>query len=779
MINSVKTKILAVSIFPLIVALGFILNTVIEKYHISDEMEQQKEINQYISLSSALLHEIQKERGTSGVFLGSNGTKFKDEMLAQRSKTDTKLNELNQYITNFTISDFGKESDNKLKSSNEKLSTISSLRDKINNVSIKAGDSLNAYSDINKNLISAISSVSRFGTTTRIILSRLTFLNFVQGKELAGIERALMAGTFAKDIFVGDGYTKFLNLINEQEMYFSMFRDSASNDEIKELDAFATQQEVIETQRLRNIALEKGRKRENSKLLAELSGLLGYGGAIHLFKNYILRNNDKFFTRYIKKRAEIQTIINDLRNLDSFKAEDEQFLQTIEMTINKYSDAILAAKKMFKNGKNSHEIDTVIKINDSPAIKAINTLVEASIPGNFGVEGAYWFKTITAKINLMRDLEISIIEKNRVLGLELTTNANTLLTGLIVLAFIISSLVITSVFFISKGIINSLNSAVIFAENISNGDIRGQIENQPNDEIGALSNALNEMANNLKIMIQDVDTTSSQLNDSATNMLQISSVTSSGVQRQQNELQQISSAMTEMNSTVSQVSDNTAQAKSATNDANKEADDGKSIVNTTTQSINALASELEQVSNAVKLLETETTNIGSVLVVIQGIAEQTNLLALNAAIEAARAGEQGRGFAVVADEVRTLAGRTQQATIEIQQMNENLQNGATAAVTAMENGRAQAIESVEQAGKANDSLDSIRSAFGTVTQMNDQIAISSDQQLSVTQKIDNNINHIHIIADETADGAKQTENACSELSKLADNLQQTLSKFSV
>ncbi|MCP4325577.1 MAG: methyl-accepting chemotaxis protein [Psychromonas sp.] len=776
---SVKTKILAVAVVPLVVALGFILNNIIDKYAISNEMDQSIKISHYIKVSSTLLHELQKERGATGVYLGSKGTKFKEEMQAQRDMTDYKQTELSEILTQINIADFGSSAKQKSVALASSYSALQALRDNAMSMSITPGESLNAYSSITKSILDSISSVTSYGGNADIIQHRMAYLNFIQGKERAGIERAIMAGTFSIDLFVGDSYARFSGLLTEQKNYFDLFKSMTSEEELTIFNTFSNEDAVIETQRLRDIAISKGKVSIKSKLIADLSGYLGYGGAIHHFKNYLLRNNLKYTQRFIETHNKIKSVLKQLRNLEKGNSENVQFINSIEKTVDEYKDAIIKAQEMFMNGLKSRDIDAYMRIDDSPALQAISALIETTVPGNFGVDGEHWFNTITAKINLLRNIELSIIKSNEARGLNYQKNAFSSLITLSIFALIMSLLVLLGVYFITKSIIDSLNLAVKFAEDIANGDLNTQVDCDKSDEIGALSNALNIMVKKLKEMVLDINNSSSQLHLSSVNMSQISKLTSQGVQKQQQDLQQIASSMTEMSTTVSQVSDNAEQARSATHNANSEAEEGKSIVHSTTQSIKSLAEELDQTSNVVKQLESETSNIGSVLEVIRGIAEQTNLLALNAAIEAARAGEQGRGFAVVADEVRTLASRTQEATLEIQKMNENLQSGASAAMSAMEHGRLQATESVKQASMANDSLESIGSTFATVTQLNENIVTSSEQQLRVTTVIDENILDISRVANDTAEGAHQSEKSCSELTKLADHLKQTLSKFSV
>lgn len=252
-----------------------------------------------------------------------------------------------------------------------------------------------------------------------------------------------------------------------------------------------------------------------------------------------------------------------------------------------------------------------------------------------------------------------------------------------------------------------------------------------------------------------------------------------GVTRQQLETDQIATAINQMTATVQEVARSATDAASAANQADKEANNGKNVVSQTIKSIQTLAENVEQAANVIQKLEGDTTEIGSVLDVIKGIADQTNLLALNAAIEAARAGEQGRGFAVVADEVRTLASRTQQSTEEINKMIEKLQAGAKNAVVVMETGRLQAQNGVEQASKAGESLASITQSVATINDMNTQIAGAAEEQSKVAEEINRNVVNISQVAEETAHNVGEVADQSAELGNLAAALNAEVARFKV
>ena len=254
---------------------------------------------------------------------------------------------------------------------------------------------------------------------------------------------------------------------------------------------------------------------------------------------------------------------------------------------------------------------------------------------------------------------------------------------------------------------------------------------------------------------------------------------SHGAQQQQSETEQVATAMNQMTATVQDVSQNAHYAADGALKADEEARNGARVVSDTIKAIHALAGNVENASGVIQRLESESENIGSVLDVIRGIAEQTNLLALNAAIEAARAGEQGRGFAVVADEVRTLASRTQQSTAEIQEMIQRLQVGSKDAVAVMEEGRRQTQAGVEQAARAGESLQRITESITTIRDMNAQIASAAEQQASVAEEINRSIVSISQVADETSLGMREAAMSSNQLTEYARQLQERVERFDV
>ena len=326
-------------------------------------------------------------------------------------------------------------------------------------------------------------------------------------------------------------------------------------------------------------------------------------------------------------------------------------------------------------------------------------------------------------------------------------------------------------------LVRPLQRIAVVAETIAERDLRHECRLHSDDVVGEIVNAFNRMAANLREVIGQVDDTSAELADSARDLAGVTDEVRRGVQQQEQETRQLVHAVGEMSRSIEAVSGSAAEAARHAETVRREAEEGAVLAREGRRQVDALLEEMMRAGEVITRLEKESENIGAVLDVIRGIAEQTNLLALNAAIEAARAGEQGRGFAVVADEVRTLASRTQQSTQDIQSMIERLQTGAEDAVSVMRNSRALAEEGADRMARASGAMEGVNEGIVHIDEMNTMIASAVEEQSAAAREIETNVHGLAEASGRMAAGANHTAEVSEALARLASDLRDSMKTF--
>lgn len=332
-----------------------------------------------------------------------------------------------------------------------------------------------------------------------------------------------------------------------------------------------------------------------------------------------------------------------------------------------------------------------------------------------------------------------------------------------------------------RGIIRPLKSAVTAMNGIASGDgdLTQRLDASSRDELGQLATAFNSFADQVHGLVERVRGSAVTLKETSDELNAVMSEAGQGVERQKSESDQVATAMNEMTAAAQEVAGNASEASDSAGHAMAQVNDAQGVVHQAIEVIGGLSEQVEQGVAVIEKLGSDSGQIDRVLEVIREIADQTNLLALNAAIEAARAGEAGRGFAVVADEVRTLASRTQQSTQEIQQTIERLQQGAADAVKLIGTIREQSEATVEETRQVNDGLHRIAEAVHSITDMNAQIASAAEEQTSVSDTINQNVHEIVAISEQTADGTRRADEATRRLNELAGELTEEVSRYRV
>jgi len=656
----IRNKLLLVVLIPSLAMVYFSFG------HISDGIDKYQEnsaLNELSKLSvkaSALVHELQKERGATAGFLGSGGKSFGDVLKGQRAETDNRRTELKAFLADFESDWFGGELDQVF---NEAMGHLKQLDDKravVSNLSINTSEAIRYYTTTNTAFLHIIDISVDVSSDAKFTQDSTGYVNFLRGKERAGIERAVLSNTFAQDRFGPGMLDKLWSLIIENRTYTNVFLAVATPEILSFYRETMQGRSVDEVERMRKVALQKAQE------------------------------------------------------------------------------------------------------------------------GKFGIDSGYWFKTKTEQINLMKQVEnrlsdelIAYTEASKQAALNQTIIAAILAAFALLLTAVLSTLIVRS---ITKPV-SAMDDTISMIE--KEFDLTLQIPVTSKDEIGSTAISFNRMMGAFREFIGKVGSASTQLATSAEQLSVITGENKQGVIQQEQETEQVATAMNEMSATVQEIARSTENAAFAAREAADNSTQAKQIFNSTVEGIHTLTSDVASAADAIQTVNDDSNEVGMVLEVIRGIAEQTNLLALNAAIEAARAGEQGRGFAVVADEVRTLASRTQDSTQDIEKIIEELQMGSDKAVKVMGHSSEEAETSEQKAEQASHSLQEITEAVTAISDMNTQIASAAEEQSVVAEEINRNIVAISSVTTNNAETTQQTAAAGDQVSKLAAELQSIVSKFNV
>ncbi len=335
------------------------------------------------------------------------------------------------------------------------------------------------------------------------------------------------------------------------------------------------------------------------------------------------------------------------------------------------------------------------------------------------------------------------------------------------------------VFMLARGVAGPIQRVSAMLADIAQGegDLTRRLPDAGNDEVSELARACNKFIDRLHALMQDVASVTDSVSHGAEATAQLSQRTSTGIAQQQREIQQVANAARELAAAVREVAEGAVRASETAHAANDAAQSGRKRVAQSVQQINTMAADIEEAVQVIRRLEADSEKIGSILEVIRSIADQTNLLALNAAIEAARAGDHGRGFSVVADEVRTLASRTQQSTQEIHAIIDALRSGTASAVAVMERSHGQVADTVKRSEEAAESLQFIAGAVGQINDMNSQIASAVEQQGAVTEEVRQNVATIGAVAESLSEAAHSASSTSGDLAQRAEALRQVVGRF--
>ena len=473
------------------------------------------------------------------------------------------------------------------------------------------------------------------------------------------------------------------------------------------------------------------------------------------WKNVLLRGKQpadlaKYWSQFEERQRDVQNILGELAGQKGIEA-------TLKSRIERLREEHRQLGAAYQNGRDAYVAAGGDPSAGDAAVKGVDRATSEQM------------SALVAELREQGTAQSALIsasaERTVWLGL-LVMLASGLLIGLL------------SLWLVSRNLIEPIRNLIDYVTRLSRGQLAERVVSERRDELGNLAAAANTLRDfladtftRLQRSAGDLDSASGELNAIATTM-------AGGTSEQFNRTDQVATAMNEMSATAQEVARHAADAARAADDADQSAQQGEKVMQTTIHSITQMRGEIANTATVIRRLETDSGRIGKVLEVIRGIAEQTNLLALNAAIEAARAGEAGRGFAVVADEVRNLAQRTAESIIEINQIIQNVQTGAVDAAQAIESGQARSDESVEQVTQAGAMLERITLAVEAIRDMNRQIATAAEEQTSVAEDISRNLTEITAIASTNLDNVQRTESASQNLHGLSGQLNEVTARLS-
>ncbi|WP_271271546.1 methyl-accepting chemotaxis protein [Aliamphritea hakodatensis] len=655
---SIRSKLQLIILLPLSILCLCMASILTDKYTIVSDDQKAADLIELSVAASELVHEVQKERGASAIYLGSKGQRFNTEMGNQRRNTDTALKAYKTVVADI----LAKHEEGGLRQSLDAISAdlnqLENMRGKISSLSIPLPQAIGFLTALNGKMLNITAGLSDMVADVDIANRASAYFYMMQSKERAGIERAVLSGVFVKDVATAKEKEKYISLAVEQTALMQVFRKFATQ---------VNQQEV----------------------------------------NRVLQN---------------------------------------------------------------------------PAVAEVNRMrqIAWAADSNFNVDANTWFKQATNRINLLKQAEDTLSADLIGLVNNKKDAANSIFYTVLIAAILVISATIALSVLTQRQIALQMKDIIEGLTQLGeHSNLRVKVTPRSEDDLGRLAVIFNNMVDGIRKLVDDIQQAGHSMQNTVDTMQTVSSDVRTQMVSGQDQTNMVAAAMYEMAASIQEVASNCSMAADQSNATNISAESGKELLQKTREDVNTLDSTLLETRDIIGQVASDSEEIGSVLDVIKGVSEQTNLLALNAAIEAARAGEQGRGFAVVADEVRTLAQRTRESTIRIEEMIDKLQNGSQRAVNAMTQSQEKAVATHDSIGSLVEQLTGIIDQISTINDMNTQNAAATEEQSATVNEINDNIQEIQQRYNDSADSMAQLSESSDGVQDTSQQLSASVQRFQV